>query len=262
MLLRFSALGAAVLSLGLAAPAHALTDSTASTDFSAVGSLNGLAGILIAPNWVLTAAHVAQSVTANATSFSSTAGSAVVDGIYKFSNDPLLENDIALLHLSSSISVDLPVLNDILYTNAAAEELGPATLASTQGAQQEVGYALVTGARTVYSQNGSILTVNWLTTQGSTVESGDSGSALFLGVADGSAGQTLLGVASASLDSGSFSAYVQTAAYKSWIDSTMASSGQQAQWVSSPVPEPSSVLLMGLGGVAAVAWASKRRRAD
>lgn len=48
------------------------------------------------------------------------------------------------------------------------------------------------------------------------------------------------------------SAFVQVASYRSWIDATMASSGQQATWVSS-VPEPSSMLLLAIGGMAILA---------
>ena len=71
------------------------------------------------------------------------------------------------------------------------------------------------------------------------------------------AGEVLLGIGSGVLldDETAIpqgSAYVQVASYRSWIDATMAGSGQQAIWVSS-IPEPSSLLLCALGGMAILA---------
>ena len=53
----------------LATPAHALVGGTDTTSYSAVGELGGASGVLIADNWVLTVAHVANSLTAGSSSF-------------------------------------------------------------------------------------------------------------------------------------------------------------------------------------------------
>lgn len=241
-------------------PAHAITNGTPTNSFSAVGELGGTSGVLIADNWVLTAAHVANSLTVGSSSFVSLEGSSLIDAIHTFSSAGFPSNDIALVHLSTSLDIAPPFLNDLVITSSQVATLGTLTMASAQN-QSPNGYATTTAydATLTYPvDNSAPVTVNWLLTQGqSLVQGGDSGSALFAGQATDSAGEVLLGIASAVLLNDATglaegSAYVQVANYKDWIDATMASSGQQATWVSS-VPEPSSLLLCALGGLAILA---------
>lgn len=241
-------------------PAHAIVNGTPTTSFTAVGELGGTSGVLITDNWVLTAAHVANSLTVGASSFISLAGSSLVDAIYTFSSAGFPSNDIALVHLSTSLDIATPILNDLVITSSQVASLGTLTMATAQN-QVPNGYATTTAhevADTYPVDNGEPVTVNWLLTQGDAhVQGGDSGSALFAGAATDSAGEVLLGIGSGVLldDETAIpqgSAYVQVASYRSWIDATMAGSGQQAIWVSS-IPEPSSLLLCALGGMAILA---------
>lgn len=252
-----------VLSLfGLSQAARALTNATATTNFTNLGNLGGANGVLIAPNWVLTAAHVAGNSTALAgSSFQSGDGSSTIDAAFVFdgtSNFP--DNDIALVHLTSAInSSSLPILNDSSVNDTISYLGGNLTLASSvNSTQRDYGYA--TGSGEVQMYNTS--TVNWIITSGSTnVVGGDSGSALYMNQVTDGAGQVLLGVASAETTTGNGvvavnqSAYVLVSYYKTWIDTTIANSGlsgsnQTVQWVSA-VPETSSVLamLLGVGGL-------------
>lgn len=238
-------------------PAHAIVNGTPTTNFAAVGELGNTSGVLIADNWVLTAAHVVSSLTVGASSFVSLEGSSLIDAIYTFSNAGFPSNDIALVHLSTSLDIPTPFLNDLVITTSQVASLGPLTMASAQN-QSPNGRAITTAhdvASTYTVDDGTSVTVNWLLTRGpNLLQGGDSGSALFLGEASDSAGEVLAGIGSAILFNDTTgteesSAYVQVASYRSWIDATMASSGQQAIWVSS-VPEPSALLLCALGGLA------------
>lgn len=248
--------------LALASPAtHALTNGSDTDSFSAVGALGTASGVLISDNWVLTAAHVARSIDVG-TVFESLVGNAAVDAIYTFSTASFPGHDIALLRLDTALSAALPILNDQPITSGAVSRLGTVTLVSAQNQDPNgVGTSTATSVMNTYRVNGTNYTVNWLVTDGDVeLQGGDSGSALFKGAVGDSGGATLLGIGSAFLtgtgDSAQ-SAFVQVAAYKSWIDSTMAGSGQQALWVSS-VPEPSSAALFGLGALG-MAWAWRRQ---
>lgn len=241
-------------------PAHAIVNGTPTSSFTAVGELGGASGVLITDNWVLTAAHVANSLTVGLSSFVSLGGSSLISAIHTFSSESFPGNDIALLQLSTSLGTAKPILNDLEITSSQVASLGTLTMATAQN-QSPNGYATTTAssATTSYtSDEGTSFTVNWLITHGSArVQGGDSGSALFQDAVTDSAGSLLLGIASAILTdeaSGTLngSAYVQVASYRSWIDATMASSGQQATWVSS-IPEPSSWLLLAAGGMAILA---------
>lgn len=243
-----------------ALPAHAIVNGTSTTSFTAVGELGGTSGVLIADNWVLTAAHVANSLTAGSSSFISLEGSSLIDAVYTFSSAGFPSHDIALVHLSTSLDIATPILNDLVITSGQVASLGTLTMATAQN-QSPNGYATTTAygvTETFPNDQDNNDTVNWLLTGGlARVQGGDSGSALFSGEVTDSAGELLLGIASAVIindDTGiaEGSAYVQVASYRSWIDATMASSGQQATWVSS-VPEPSSLLLCALGGLAILA---------
>lgn len=264
-----------VLAMSLATSAHALVQGTETSQFSAVGEVGGASGVQIAANWVLTAAHVAQGVIANLTSFQSIVGSATIDAVYFAGTGDFPGNDLALLHLSASLDADLPILNDALVTSKLASTYGAVTLVTAQNAvNNAVGSSTVKSTMTMNYENNVAYTVNWLITQGgAAVQGGDSGSALFKGSVTDSGDATLLGIASATLgtttNGAGLSAYVQTAAYKTWINNTMESSGQQALWTSSAtavkaatslVPEPATNALFLLAGVAALAHRPTRRR--
>ncbi|MFZ5521219.1 MAG: trypsin-like serine protease [Pseudomonadota bacterium] len=268
--MRTAALKTSLIGLTLAAgllakPALALTDATATTAFDSVGQLGGLSGVLIAPNWVLTAGHVTGGLTIGSSGFANDSGSSTVAAIYRYSNEAFPANDIALVQLSSSLSASvLPTLNAAPLTDSAT--LGSATVvAATGAAQRNLGVVVLDSVQAQQTQGGVTSTVNWLTSlYGSSLEAGDSGGALFQGVLDGSeAGSpVLLGLASATLEDPGLgvtpSAFVQVGAYRDWIDRTMASSGQSAQWTA-PVPEPSTWALSILGGAAAIGMARRRR---
>lgn len=127
--LKTSLSGLALAAGLLAQPAQALTDSTSTTGLQSVGALDGLSGVLIASNWVLTAAHVASGLSVGSSSFVTDGGSATVAAVYRFSNEAFPANDIALVQLSSSLSSGvLPTLNATLLTDSSS--LGNATVAT------------------------------------------------------------------------------------------------------------------------------------
>ena len=268
----FISLSLTAAALAVSLPAHALVNSADTTRFSAVGEVGGASGVQIAPNWVLTAAHVAVNVVSHVTSFQSMAGTSVIDAAITFSSEDFPSHDIALLHLSTALDNALPQLNDQVITSGQANKYGTVTLVTAQN-QEPNGLGLSTLKSTMNSeyQDGARHIVNWLITQGgASVQGGDSGSALFKGTPADSGGSTLLGVASAAFNASSgSSAYTQVAAYKSWINSTMAASGQSALWASTPtavlaatsvVPEPATGALFMLFGAAALAHRPTRRK--
>lgn len=264
------ALGISALSLG---SAHAITNATNTTQFAAVGELGALSGVLVANNWVLTAAHVVKDLVANPTalSFTTSAGTSFADSIYMHpSPDGFPENDIALVRLAAPINAPLPWLYDTVLPNGTVRTssgIGTVTMVSPQNALPS---ASATGSanrvmRTYTdSSNLTTYTTNWLVVTGSShVESGDSGSALFNGVRSDTPASTLLGVASAQLtetNGSTSSAYVLVANYKDWINTTMAPSGQQVLWLSA-IPEPGTFWTMA-AGLLALVWASGRLRSQ
>lgn len=253
------------LGIGLAAlPAQALVNGTPTTGFEPVGELGGGSGVLISANWVLTAAHVAAVSDPTSLTFSSGLGLSAVDQIYTFSSEMFPAHDIALVHLAMPLAGIYPILNDLSVGAADVPGLGPLTIA-TGRTQFPRGYGRTSAVGTTVQYTNEELqtsaTVNWIVTRGDvTVEGGDSGGALFKGAIEDSEGQVLLGITSALLtyaNRPSESAFVQTAAYREWIDGVMATSGQRALWVSA-VPEPSAVALLIAGAL--VAGAATRAR--
>ncbi|MBC7699488.1 trypsin-like serine protease [Aquabacterium sp.] len=243
-----------------ASPAHAIFNGANTTSFSAVGELGSASGVLIADNWVLTAAHVGNALKLGASSFDSLGGISLIDAVYTFSSAAFPNNDIALVHLSTALDTAVPILNDQVIKNNQAAALGTLTMATAKN-QQPNGFAttLASGTLITNTENNVTSTVNWIITNGQAyLQGGDSGSALFKGAVSDSAGSLLLGIASAALVNNTTgasegSAFVQVANYKSWINATMASSGQQAVWASS-VPEPSTLALYALAGLAILAF--------
>jgi len=249
-------LSCAALALALTTlPAQALVNGVATSQFNAVGEVAGMSGVLIADGWVLTASHVVGAIQLGSTAFVSGAGQSVIDTVVVHPQASMPGNDLALLHLSSALqSVAAPVLYDIELGPLSAH--GAVTLTSAQN-QNPNGYAYggLAGALATYTQTtatGGVTTTtsydtHWLLTSGAAyVQGGDSGGGLFLGQVQDSAGSTLLGIASAQLSSNGVyeSAWVQVASYKGWIDSTLASTGQSAQWYSAVPEVPALALLL------------------
>ncbi len=115
--------------------------------------------------------------------------------------------------------------------------------------------------------------MNWLLTYDTKhgapyVQGGDSGGGLFLGHVSDSFNAALMGIASAQVQfdddegGGYGSAFVQLAAYRSWIDSTMLDDTtdlQTARWVSA-VPEPLTVSMWLAGLLVAAGMGAHRQR--
>lgn len=59
-----------------------------------MGELGSASGVLIADNWVLTAAHVANALTLGASSFDSLGGASLIDAVYTFLSAAFPNNDI------------------------------------------------------------------------------------------------------------------------------------------------------------------------
>jgi hypothetical protein len=245
------------------APAHALRGGETGSDHDWVGTLStGGDGVLIAPNWVLTAAHVART----GGSFQTAAGSAPVAAVFKAGTLGFPDDDLALLYLGSALDVGvLPrVYGNVLHANDAIA-YGAVTLVAAQDSntQQYVHSALVTAYPHFTTEDGVVHTT-WYVVAGSRADTspllqgGDSGSGLFAGHLDGHDEALLMGIASATCNT-RYSCFVQPAAYREWIDSTMNASGQDVQWSLAPVPEPSTWVLLGAGLVMIATWRGRIR---
>jgi hypothetical protein len=262
------------LALAGAMPAQAITNATPTTAFQAVGFF----GVQVAPDWVLTVNHVAAAffpTNAGTIAFSNGLGvRGVIDRFDAPGAGPFPANDLSLLRLApgsgGAPAFYLPINSD-LFSNGVFPALD-ITITSAANSTLPRAYAqtTVTEFATQLDPDGDgplgPVTVNYLLSLDAQryVVSGDSGGGLFLGhVTD--ATSPLLGLASAQLGEvgqpPTGSAFVQLAAYRSWIDATLAGAAgnsQQLQWVSS-VPEASSLLLWALG-LAIVSGAAVLRR--
>lgn len=246
----------------LATPSFALNGGTYTDTFVHLGTLgsNGLDGILIAPNWVLTAGHVASAGVA----FTSALGSATVDAAYRAPGSGFPANDIALLHLGTAIAAaGFPALNAEVIGPSTASTGIPVTIAVTapSGQNSHLSTTVSDALEIAELDDGSTATVWYLAADGAgdgtpLLQGGDSGGALFFGNA-GSSMALLIGIASATDGTRSF--FVQPGPYRNWMDSTMAASDQRAGWGVSAIPEPSAAWLFW-AGLGLIGYARRRNR--
>ena len=190
---------------------------------------------------------------------------------------PSLVNDLALLRLAAPIAAPaLDVLADLLPFGPLAVPLAVTMVTGQNQAPRGHAFSELQAVigRIDPDNDGplGLHDVNWLLAYNAGhgapyVQGGDSGGGLFLGHVLDSASAALMGITSAQLQfsaaegGGYGSGFVQLAAYRGWIDETMASDlsdDQVARWVS-VVPEPASWAL-ALAGAALLAGIARRRR--
>jgi hypothetical protein len=259
---------AAVALVATLAPARAISNGSSSTGFGSVG-----VGVQVAPDWVFTAQHLAPGV---GIPYSNAYGSRTVAAVYTAPGSTgFPANDFALLRLApatsstASVAPFLPVNGSLVpYGQFAPWDVTLASPAGAAAGSRIYGFSTISESLLTYTDTGLnppvTSTVNWLVSYDTRVhvQGGDSGTALFAGhVTDSS---VLMGITSALItdDPGLValgSAFVQPAAFRSWIDATMladTADNNAVLWtnVSVPVPEVSTWAMWGLGlliGVAA-----------
>lgn len=260
--------------------------NTASSPWAGVGSLNVggslFTGTLIAPGYVLTAAHVVSGASAGSVAFELNAGSSFsvsasdifINPDYTGSTtgnvagDPTNHNDLAIIKLASAVGAGVPFYN--LYAgNMQGADLnfvsfaGSPTVKKTGENMADVVYTSADGSNSTYlfDYDGPTLATNMVgggtlgANREASLVSGDSGSSAFVNVN----GQwelagintfeaTFAGGPTASGAYGTGGGGVTLAGYAAWINSV----------VTAPVPEPDSEGLMLLG-LAMVAGMARRR---
>lgn len=272
-----SLLGAALLAAVL--PAQAIVGGSSTPDFKDVGGNPGGglgSGVQITDQWVLTARHVGWNV---GTSFSNGYGSTTVAERFNLGPGPFPANDLALLRLAAPLGGGgVSLLNFVI---PAGELLVPLPVTIATGLNHSSGsYAGTRGYGATFlgevwnsaDPDGSgplpPVPVNWLIAYTPTfgqpyVQGGDSGGGLFLRHVTDSV-SPLMGITSAFISanppSGPLyaSGFVQIAAYRSWIDSTITSAGFAAPLWITPVPEPASYAMMAFGLLLVVALVRPR----
>lgn len=260
-------LAALLLASTAALPAGAITGGSATAAFPAVGI-----GVQVTPDWVITARH---ALIAPGGFYGNGYGLRQVAAVYALPGAGAFpEDDIALMRLAPEASAAgfLPVLGEALPEGAIAPALPVTITSALNHSPRGYGFTGVGEAATAYDDDGSgplpAVRVNWLLSLDAAVQvqGGDSGGGLFAGhVLDSS---VLLGITSASItDEAGLpigSAFVQPAAYRSWIDATMAADLADTQlvaWSAAAVPEPASAGLFAAGALLAASLLRRSRRA-
>jgi hypothetical protein len=238
---------------GAALSAQAITGATPTTAFEGVGR-----GVQVAPDWVLTAYHFAFGV---GQTYSNGFGSRTVAARYDApGSGPLAANDLTLLRLAPAATSApfMPILDIAVPVGTFAP--WNVTMVSAANSGPARGFAFSTVSESMLMADpddaGPLppVVVNWLVSWDTVVhvQGGDSGGALFAGHVANSG--LLLGIASAlfedDLRNPLGSAFVQPAAYRAWIDSTMAADGADNQtllWTAAAVPEPRTWALLATG---------------
>ncbi len=249
-----------------AVPAQAITGGTATAAFAAVGT-----GVQVTPDWVITAAHAA---IAPGGFYGNGYGLRQVAAVYTLPGAGAFpEDDIALLRLlpDATGAGFLPVLGEALAEGPIAPALAVTITSALNHSPRGYGFTSVNEAAASYDDDGSgplpPVRVNWLVSLDAAVQvqGGDSGGGLFAGhVLDSS---VLVGISSASItdDAGLSigSAFVQPAAYRGWIDATMAADLADTQlvaWSAAAVPEPAPAALFAAGALLLALRPARRAR--
>ncbi len=231
-----------------------------SVGFVSDGSLyqGRASGVLIAPDVVLTAGHVAELTVVgrevafvtgadlwNGIETVSTVASAVFHPLYD-ADDPMRGYDLALLFLAAPVVLD---------QYAVLAPFAPETLVGEPG--EVVGYGSDWRRRFAESAITDFLDDELVVLEEGFVEPGDSGGGLFV-ERDGEA--VLAGITSwASLPWG-YGGFEPVAYGRSFIDAYVPGAVWYGEAVSVPEPCTAILLLVGLAGAAAQRTGQKRRR--
>lgn len=268
MAIRFGKHAGSLL-LVAAGSAQAITGATPTTAFAGVGQ-----GVQIAPDWIFTVYHYALNP---GNAYVNGYGSRTVAARYDApGSGPLAANDFSLLRLApaATLAPFMPVLDAAVPAGSFAPWNVTLASAANSGPARGFAYSTVSESQLMADPDDAgplpSVVVNWLVSWDALVhvQGGDSGGGLFAGHAADSG--LLLGIASA-LYSDEFnnpigSAFVQPAAYRSWIDSTLladTADNQAVLWTAAAVPEPAAWALCAAGlALLAARLRSQPRRRD